>query len=113
MYTEGGYRAYREVTVPGQTVRIHVLTYVTLATVADILQSGAMTIITGSPISALYSTFSEIASSYFNFISNCKSAYEQDKADGVVDNYITKYLPAHTQREFNPYPPNSYQGAMF
>lgn len=113
MYTEGGYRAYRTVTVPVQTVRIHVLTYLTMTTIADILSKGALTVLSGSPIVAIYSTYKNVASSYYKFISNCKTAYEQDKADGVIDNYITRVIPAHTATEWNPYPPNSYQGAMF
>ncbi|MEG1301813.1 MAG: hypothetical protein RSC93_14025 [Erysipelotrichaceae bacterium] len=112
-YIDGGFRTDRVVHVQPQWTRVHVLSYIGAATCARFLQKAGIAIITGSPIGAVYSTFTSIVSFSVGFAKDSKAAYAADKADGKIDNYITRWIPARDITEINPYPPHSSQGAYF
>lgn len=109
----GGYRASRSVYIKLQTVRISVASYVGAKTYATFLSKVGIAMIIGSPIYATFTTFQSIVSLYVGSASTLSQAVKYDIADGKKDGYITRYIPGHYATEINPYPPNSYEGAMF
>ena len=94
-FLDGGYRATRQTWIPTQTRRISTSEYT--------LKSDL-----GSAVTA-----SAIASSFFGHGGNAALAREADAKDGSIDGWVTRTIVGHYRTEINPYPPNSYQGAMF
>lgn len=112
MYFDGGYRAYRNTYIPAQTRRISRFAFAMNQNLGNLLIGAGLSFVTGGT-GILAMTASGIASAVFGISGSSALAEKADRADGNYDGWVTRYIKAHYVNEFNPYPPNSYAGAMF
>ena len=111
-FLDGGYRATRQTWIPTQTRRISTSEYTLKSDLGSYLIGEGLSFVTGGT-SILAVTASAIASSFFGHGGNAALAREADAKDGSIDGWVTRTIVGHYRTEINPYPPNSYQGAMF
>lgn len=112
MYLDGGYRAFRSTYIPAQTRRISRSAYARNLNIGNLLIGAGLSFITGGT-GILAMTVSGIASAFFGASGSAALAERADRADGKYDGWVTRFIRAHYVTETNPYPPNSYAGAMF
>ncbi len=109
---DGDYRATRETWIPTQTRRISTSAYAAQSDLGSALISAGLSFITGGT-SILVLTASAIAGAYFGHGGNAALAREADAKDGSIDGWVTRTIAGHYRTEITPYPPHSYEGAMF
>lgn len=113
MYTEGGYRATRRVYVEPQWRKMKVNDAVLFWSTGTAVLTTAISGVTWSVIGLLKATVSGAVGMALGYSGSKALADKMDIEDGKDDELIIFYIKGHYTTETNPYPPNSYQGAMF
>lgn len=114
MLIEGGYRTTRSVYVPAGTKTMTTAQYIDTTNTQNNLASLVVTSVVGLQVSLLWGTAFGIAAGILSVPYNTASKAEAlDIADGTNDDRLTVWWSGRWVTETNPYPPNSYEGAMF
>lgn len=119
-YVDGGYRSSRSVYVPSGSKRMSKQSYMNTQYVNSVLAGIVIGIATGGigvilhvsvgtsfALGAAGTILGALGGSGFSV------AEKLDRADGSYDGMLTVSWNGFWKTEYNPYPPNSYEGAMF
>lgn len=114
-YIDGGYRATRSVYINAGSKRMSTVTFTARAAAVNGIASAIVCTVASAllPATASLNTW---ATTIYNTLATTlikEKAKQLDAEDGVIDGWLTVKWAGKYVTEYNPYPPNSYQGAIF
>lgn len=114
-YIDGGYRPSRSVYINPGSKRMSTVTFTARAAAVNGISSALVCTVASALLPATAS-LNKWATTIYNTLTTTlikEKAKQLDAEDGVIDGWLTVKWAGKYVTEYNPYPPNSYQGAMF
>ncbi|CUO75894.1 hypothetical protein [Clostridium paraputrificum] len=114
-YIDGGYRPSRSVYINPGSKRMSTVTFTARAAAVNGISSALVCTVASALLPATAS-LNKWATTIYNTLATTlikEKAKQLDAEDGVIDGWLTVKWAGKYVTEYNPYPPNSYQGAMF